>query len=89
MASLTTKWKHILEFTVQKGKKVNKIEKKELYENLKEAKENLNDAIDIFTSITKNSKFPEDVKSKVNKILLAISIDAEEVSRIKKFTIKH
>ena len=68
---------------------MNKIEKKELYENLKEAKENLNDAIDIFTSITKNSKFPEDVKSKVNKILLAISIDAEEVSRIKKFTIKH
>jgi hypothetical protein len=68
---------------------MNKIEKKELYENLKEAKESLNDAIDIFTNIIKNSKYPEDIKDKVNRISLALSIDTEELSSIKKFIIKH
>jgi hypothetical protein len=74
---------------VEQLRKVGEMKKTELYVSLKEAKENLNDAIDIFTSITKNKDYPEDVKEKVNKILLAISIDTEEISRIKNFISKH
>lgn len=74
---------------VEQLRKVGEMKKTELYVSLKEAKENLNDAIDIFTSITKNNDYPEDVKEKVNKILLAISIDTEEISRIKNFISKH